>query len=68
MWQGHECRACGDAPIITALLAAQAVGADRARVLHRTNSGDVTGERDRASYVVGYMAAGVYESKAKSEK
>jgi MEMO1 family protein len=63
MWQDRECRACGDAPIITALLAAKALGASRARVLHRTNSGDVTGERERAEYVVGYMAVGVYKSK-----
>lgn len=62
MWQGGECRACGDAPIVTALLAAKALGADRVRVLHRTNSGDVTGERERAPYVVGYMAAGVYKT------
>ena len=62
MWQGGECRACGDAPIITALLAAQALGANRARVLQRTNSGDVTGERERSEYVVGYMAVGVYKS------
>ena len=64
MWQGRECRACGDAPIVTALLAAQTLGADRVQVLHRTNSGDVTGERERAEYVVGYMAAGVYKSQA----
>ena len=68
MWQEHECRACGDAPIVTALLAAKQLGADRVRVLHRTNSGDVTGERDRAPYVVGYMAVGVYKSKGKNEK
>jgi MEMO1 family protein len=63
MWQAHQCRACGDAPIVTALLAAKTLGADRVRVLHRTNSGDVTGERERAQYVVGYMAAAVYKSK-----
>lgn len=57
-----ECRACGDAPIITVLLAARARGANRVRVLHRTNSGDVTGEREHADYVVGYMAVGVYKS------
>ena len=62
MWQGRECRACGDAPIITTLLAAQTLGADRVQVFHRTNSGDVTGEREHAQYVVGYMAAGVYKS------
>lgn len=63
MWQDSECRACGDSPIVTALLAAKALGADRAQVLHRTNSGDVTGERERSEYVVGYMAVGVYQSK-----
>ena len=63
MWQKHECRACGDAPIVTVLLAAKQSGADRVRVLYRTNSGDVTGERERAQYVVGYMAVGVYRSK-----
>lgn len=68
MSQARECRACGDAPIVAALLAAKALGADRARVLHRTNSGDVTGERDRAQYVVGYMAAAIYRPKVKSEK
>jgi len=62
MWQARECRACGDAPIVTALLAAQALGADRVQVLQRTNSADVTGEREQAQYVVGYMAAGVYRS------
>ncbi len=63
MWEGGECRACGDAPIITALLAAKSLGADRVRVLHRTNSGDVTGIRAPGQYTVGYMAAGVYRSK-----
>lgn len=61
-WQDGECRACGDAPIVTALFAARALGANRVRVLHRTNSGDVTGEREHADYVVGYMAVGVYKS------
>lgn len=62
MRQGRECRACGDAPIITELLAAQTLGANRVRLLHQTNSGDVTGERERADYVVGYLAAGIYRS------
>ncbi len=62
-WQTGECRACGDAPIITTLLATKQLGADRVRLLHRTNSADVTGEREHADYVVGYLAAGVYKSK-----
>ncbi len=62
MWRTGECRACGDAPIITTLLTAQKLSANRVQILHRTNSGDVTGERERANYVVGYMAAGVYKS------
>lgn len=62
MWRGGQCRACGDAPIITTLLSAHKLGADRVEILERTNSGDVTGERERANYVVGYLAASVYKS------
>jgi AmmeMemoRadiSam system protein B len=43
------------------LTAAQAMGADRIRVLHHTNSGDVTGIRTAGQYTVGYMAAVVYK-------
>jgi len=57
-----RCQACGGAPVVTALLAAQALGANRAEVLHYTNSGDVTGERRPGSYTVGYMAAAVYRA------
>jgi AmmeMemoRadiSam system protein B len=55
-----ECRACGDVGIITMLMAAKARGANRVAVLHRTNSGDVTGIRTSGQYTVGYMAAAVY--------
>jgi AmmeMemoRadiSam system protein B len=49
--------------VVTALLAAQALGANRAKVLHYTNSGDVTGDRRPGNYTVGYMAAAVYSSR-----
>jgi len=55
-------QACGGAPVVTALLAAQALGANWAKVLHYTNSGDVTGNRRPGSYTVGYMAAAVYQA------
>jgi AmmeMemoRadiSam system protein B len=55
-------QACGGAPVVTALLTAQALGANQARVLHYTNSGDVTGDRRPGSYTVGYMAAAVYQA------
>lgn len=57
-----RCHACGGAPVVTALLTAQALGANRAKVLHYTNSGDVTGNRRPGSYTVGYMAAAVYQA------
>jgi len=57
-----RCHACGGAPVVTALLTAQALGANRAMVLHYTNSGDVTGNRRPGSYTVGYMAAAVYQA------
>lgn len=62
MAESGECRACGDAPIISTLLTAQKLGADRVRVLQLTNSGDVTGNRATGQYTVGYMAAAVYKS------
>jgi AmmeMemoRadiSam system protein B len=53
---------CGRIPILTVLHASQRLGADVARVLHYTNSGDVTGQRTPGQYTVGYMAAAVYRS------
>jgi AmmeMemoRadiSam system protein B len=64
MWEDYECRACGDAGIVTALLTAKQLGADHVRVLYRTNSGDVTGNRAAGQYTVGYLAAGVYRGSA----
>jgi hypothetical protein len=57
-----RCHACGGAPVVAALLTAQALGANRAKVLHYTNSGDVTGDRRPGSYTVGYMAAAIYQA------
>jgi AmmeMemoRadiSam system protein B len=49
--------ACGGGPVIAVMLAAQALGANRGRVLHYANSGDVTGDH---SQVVGYVAGALY--------
>lgn len=57
-----RCHACGGAPVVAALLAARALGANRAKVLHHTNSAEVTGNRRLGSYTVGYMAAAVYQA------
>jgi AmmeMemoRadiSam system protein B len=58
----RRCSVCGRMPILTVLHAAKALGADAARVLHHTTSGDVTGDRRPGQYTVGYMAAAVYKS------
>jgi len=49
--------ACGFGAVATVLLTAHRWGAEAVQILHRTNSGDVTGERD--GYVVGYAAAAI---------
>jgi hypothetical protein len=59
-----RCEACGGGPVVAIMLAAQALGANKGKVLHYANSGDVTGDR---SSVVGYMAACLYKS-AKAQK
>ncbi|MDL1895330.1 AmmeMemoRadiSam system protein B [Anaerolineae bacterium CFX7] len=56
-----EPRACGDTAIVTALLTARLRGANTVRVFYRSNSGDVTGNREAGQYTVGYMAAGIYK-------
>jgi AmmeMemoRadiSam system protein B/AmmeMemoRadiSam system protein A len=53
--RAQNCQACGAGPILTLMLAAKKLGADWSKVLHYTNSGDVTG--DKSSGVVGYAAA-----------
>lgn len=56
-----ECEACGGGPMVTTLIAAQLLGANRAQVLNYANSGDVTGDHSR---VVGYLAAALYKQTA----
>ncbi len=68
--KGGRCEACGGGPVLTILLAAKTLGANRAKVLQYLNSGDVTGDRSR---VVGYASAVLYrtkggEAKMKGEK
>jgi len=45
--------ACGGAPIVAAMIAAERMGANRAELLKYANSGDTTGDHSR---VVGYSA------------
>jgi len=54
-----KCEACGGGPVIAVMLAAQELGANRAKVLKYMNSGDVTGDH---SQVVGYMSAALYRT------
>ena len=54
--------ACGGGPVTVALLAAREMGAGKAKVIGRTNSNDVTGER--GGYCVGYAAVAIYEQGA----
>jgi len=61
-----NCEACGAGPIITTMLLAQKMGANKALILKYANSGDVTGDKGR---VVGYLAAVLYkESKSNPGK
>ena len=54
-----KCEACGGGPVITVLLAARELGANRTAILNYANSGDVTGDHRR---VVGYLSAAVIRS------
>ena len=52
-FQSRIWEACGGAPIVAAMIYAERMGANQARVLKYANSGDVTNDRSR---VVGYSA------------
>jgi AmmeMemoRadiSam system protein B len=54
-----KCEACGGGPVITILLAARDLGADKTSILNYANSGDVTGNHRS---VVGYLSAAVIRS------
>jgi AmmeMemoRadiSam system protein B/AmmeMemoRadiSam system protein A len=60
-----RCEACGGGPIVSVMLAAKALGANRGKVLKYLNSGDVTGDRSR---VVGYGAGVFYQTIGGIEK
>ncbi|MBN2411072.1 AmmeMemoRadiSam system protein B [candidate division KSB1 bacterium] len=60
-------QACGGGPIVVMQIAAQELGANKAKLLSQTNSGDVTGRK--TGYIVGYGTVAVYKnSTTKTDK
>jgi MEMO1 family protein len=59
------CEACGSGPMVTLMLAARKLGANKSKVLHYANSGDVTGDLQG---VVGYMAAAFLDNPGKTKE
>lgn len=60
-----NCEACGGGPIVAVMLAAQQLGANKAKVLYYANSGDVTGD---TRGVVGYLSAAFYNNPGPSKQ
>lgn len=52
-----KCEACGAGPILVLLKSAQLKGYNKAEVLNRSDSGDITGDHNE---VVGYLSAVIY--------
>ncbi len=61
----EQAQACGGGPVVTVMLASRLLGADTVTVLHRTNSGDVTGTKH--GYVVGYVSAAISQTEERVE-
>ena len=57
-----KCEACGGGPVITVMMTAYNLKADRTTVLSYANSGDVTGDHSR---VVGYFSAVLIRTKGR---
>jgi AmmeMemoRadiSam system protein B/AmmeMemoRadiSam system protein A len=56
---------CGGGPAVAVFKAAKAKGADRVKILHYADSGDMTGDK---SAVVGYVAAVIYKASSDTKK
>ncbi|UCD71720.1 MAG: AmmeMemoRadiSam system protein B [Syntrophobacterales bacterium] len=63
----ERCQACGEGPILSAMVAAKTLGGDKGKVLKLTNSGDVTGDKRSGSYTVGYLAGAFYRAGIRKE-
>ena len=57
-----DCSVCGRMAILAVMHSARDLGADVAEILHHTNSGDVSGQRSRGQYTVGYVAAAIHRA------
>lgn len=57
-FKSENLMACGAGGILVAEMAAMKLGADKAKIIMQTNSGDVTGVKN--DYIVGYGAVAVY--------
>lgn len=58
-FENNNCEACGGGPIIAMMKAAALLNIRHSEVLKRTDSGDVTGDKNE---VVGYLSAVVYNN------
>jgi MEMO1 family protein len=65
-WEGllkhlstRECEACGGGPISAMLIATEKMGATKAKVVHYSDSGDMTNDKNE---VVGYLSAIIWKS------
>ncbi len=55
--ENHQAEACGAGPLLSVMLAAQKLGAERAQILSYRHSGEVCGDNSR---VVGYLSAAFF--------
>ena len=65
--QEGRCQACGEGPILSAMIAAKTLSGDKGKVLKLTNSGDVTGDKRPGNYTVGYLAGVFYRAGIRKE-
>ena len=58
----RDCSVCGKVPVSIVIDVTKRMGANKLIVLHQTNSGDVTGEKEPGQYTVGYLSAAIVKS------
>ena len=64
----REIQMCGGLPVVSAIITAKKLGYDKIKLLFATDSAEVTGNRTKGNWTVGYASAVIYKENDPQEE
>ena len=64
----REIQMCGGLPVVSAIITAKKLGYDKIKLLSHTDSAEVTGNRTKGNWTVGYASAVIYKENYPQEE